>query len=74
MLLLSGRGRSGSCLDLGMLLSHQGMLLLVRMVLGGLVMLLLLMQPRRVGLRILMLMGKNVRGLRLKHDGSKARK
>ena len=76
MLLLSSCSRSGSCLNLGMLLGHQRrMLLLVWVMLGGLVLvLLLLVQPRRVSLRVLMLMGKNVLSLRLKHDEPKNRR
>lgn len=54
-----------------MLLGYQRMLLLVRVMLGGLVvlLLLLLMQPGRISLRILMLMGEYVLSLRLEHDG-----
>ena len=77
MLLLGSCGRSGSCLNLGMLLGHQRrMLLLVWVMLGGLVLLvlLLLVQPRRISLRVLMLMRKNVLSLRLKHDESKNRR
>lgn len=67
MLLLGSGGSSGCCLNLGMLLGE--VLLLSRMVLLGLVLLLLVLQPRRVGLGILVLMGEDVLGLRLEHCG-----
>jgi hypothetical protein len=72
MLLLSRGGGSGSGLDLGMLLGHQRRVLLLRVVLRLVVLLLLLLlvlQPGRISLRVLVLVGKNVLGLRLEHDG-----
>lgn len=70
VLLLCGGGGS---LHLGMLLGDQGSVLLLRLVwvrLSLMVLLLLLMlHPRRVCLGILMLVGEDVLGLRLKHGG-----
>lgn len=68
-MLLSGGGSGSGRLNLGMLLGGQRMLLLLSLVRMGLVVLLLMLQPRGISLRVLMLMRKNVLGLRLKHDG-----
>lgn len=69
LLLCSG----GSSLHLGMLLGDQGSVLLLRLVwvrLSLVVLLLLLMlHPRRISLGVLMLVGEDVLGLRLKHGG-----
>jgi hypothetical protein len=60
-------------LHLGVLLSDQGSVLLLRLVwvrLSLMVLLLLLMlQPRGISLGVLMLVRENVLGLRLEHGG-----
>jgi hypothetical protein len=61
--------RSGSSLNLGMLLSDQGgvllLVLLVRLCLVMLLLLLLVLQPRGISLWVLMLVGEDVLALRL---------
>lgn len=61
--------RSGSGLNLGMLLSDQGgvllLVLLVRLGLVVLLLLLLVLQPRGISLRVLMLVREDVLALRL---------
>jgi hypothetical protein len=69
VLLLSSGRRRRSGLHLGMLLGHQGRMLLLGLVwmvlsLVVLLLLLLMLQPGGIS-RILMLMGENVLGLRL---------
>lgn len=66
MLVLSHRGGRGSSLSLSMLLSSQGgVLLVLRLVL--VMLLLLMLEPGRLCLRILVLVGEDVRSLSLKH-------
>lgn len=70
VLLLSSCSGGCSRLDLGMLLGDQRRMRLLSLVRVGLMMLLLLLlQPGRISLRILVLVGKDVLSLRLKHGG-----
>lgn len=67
MLVLSHRGGRGSGLSLGMLLGSQGGVLLVLRLVLVMLLLLLMLEPGRFRLRILVLVGEDVRCLSLKH-------
>lgn len=73
VLLLGGRGGDGGSVDLDILLGEMRVLSLMRMLLG-LVLLVLMLQPRRIRLWILVLVGKDMLGLRLEHCGRVTRK
>lgn len=71
VLLLSSGGSSSGGLDLGMLLGEMLLLGLMRVLLG-LVLLVLVLQPRRISLGVLVLVGEDMLGLRLEHCGQRA--
>lgn len=72
MLLLSGSCSGSGGLNMDMLLSGERVLLLGLMRMG-LSLVLLVLQPSRIRLGVLVLMGKDVLGLRLKHCGQRGR-